>query len=368
MMNTRNFCLLLMAVLLARGAVLPACARGQESSPTKGMELITRLPSEFHLQFHEGDMHRVVTAEVLRLAMHFPQVDASGARPSIRTSVYSFTETVQQVLPDGSAIIAASLDSFKTGIDFGEGKNAENFFRFNSADDWSITHELHDIKVLPRAQFLGHIIRFEMRPDGTISRFLNLDDFHDDAVGHGYDYDMVHAMLSLTDSIRMGQLLEYGMGGMAALHGPYTSPSTATEIPITRRVTASREGNGKLKLAATYFDPPQRIEYLEGIATPMGILYFYGGGKGDLTISDGYLKHSAYRDTANVRLAVDIDTVPEEITRTVTTDVYPIPVMHASKITIREIKSHRGVLKDPNANMPDSDSTEPKKITFPNQH
>jgi len=306
---------------------------------------------------------------VLKLAMHFPQVDASGARPSIRTSVYSFTETVEKVLPDGSAIIGASLDSFQTGINFGEGKHAENFFRFNSADDWSITHELHDIKVLPRAQFLGHVIRFVMRPDGTIARFLNLDDFHDDAVGHGYAYDMVHAMLSLTDSLRMGQLLEYGMGGMAALNAPYTSPSTATEIPITRTVTSNRDGNNKLKVRASYFDPPQRIEYLEGIATPMGILHFYGGGTGEMAVSNGYLKHSFYQDTANVKLAIDIDTVPEEITRTVTTDVYPIQVLHASKITIREIKSHRAVYKDPNAGEFDSDSTAGAEIRkSPNQH
>jgi|GEM_PF-2631055 len=328
-------------------------------------------PPDVRLHFHEGDLHRVVITEVLRLAMHFPQVDASGARPSIRTSVYSFTETVEKELPDGSAIIAASLDSFKTGIDFGEGKNAENFFRFNSSDDWSITHELHDIKVLPRAQFLGHTIRFVMQPDGTISRFLNLQDFHDDAVGHGYDYDMVHAMLSLTDTLRMGQLLEYGMGGIAAAESPYTSASTATEIPVERRVTSNHEGKGKLKVRVRYDHPPSRIEYLEGIATPMGILHFYGGGTGELTVNDGYLKHSFFEDTANIRLAVDIDTVPEEITRVVTTDVYPIPVLHANKITIREIQVHHGVYKDPNPGAIDADSTdatEPKKFTPPNQH
>ena len=201
--------------------------------------------SEFRLHFVQGDLHRVVTKEILRLFMHFPQVDPSDAKPSIRTTIYSFSERVDSVLPDGSAVIAASLDSFKTGINFGEGPHAENFFRFNSADDWSITHELHDIKVLPRAQFLGHTILFVMRPDGTIARFINLNDFHANAIGHGYQYDMVHAMLSLTDSLRMGQLLEFGMGGMAAANGPYTSPSTTTEIPVTRTVYATRDGVGK---------------------------------------------------------------------------------------------------------------------------
>ncbi len=304
--------------------------------------------SNFRLQFHEGEMHRVVTKEVLRLAMHFPQVDPSDAKPSIRTSVYSFTETVQSVLPDGSAIIGASLDSFKTGINFGEGKHAERFFRFNSAKDWDIAHKLHDIKVLPRAQFLGHTLRFIMRPDGTIARFLNLKDFHEDAIGHGYPYDMVHAMLSLTDPLRMGQLLEYGMGGMAALKAPYTSPSTATEIPITRRVTARalRAERGTLKVRASYFNPQKDIAYLEGIATPMSIIRFYGGGAGEMTMKHGYLSHSFYQDTANVHLKIDIDTVPEEITRSVTTNVYPIKVLHASRITIRQI-SH-GVYKRPN--------------------
>ena len=340
MMRIRNFNFLLVISLFAGGG----SAYGQASSP-------------FRLQFHEGDLHRVVTKEVLRLAMHFPQVDANDARPSIRTTVYSFTEMVDSILPDGSAIIGASLDSFKTGINFGEDAQAENFFQFNSADEHDISHELHDIKVLPRAQFLGHTIQFVMRPDGTIERFLNLEDFHQTAVGHGYEYDMVHAMLSLTDSLRMGQLLEYGMGGMAAVNAAYSSPSTTTEIAVTRKVTARKVGKESLKVSSQYFDPPQRIEYLEGIATPMSILHYYGGGTGELALKDGFLKHSFFQDTAKVQLQIDIDTVPEEITRTVTTDVYPIAVLRASKITIKEIQVHRGEYKDPNANAPDSDTT-----------
>src|SRR5581483_3655408 len=242
------------------------------------------------LDFKPGDVHHVVITEVLRLAMHFPQVDEHDARPSIRTSVYSFTETIDSLSPNGFAYVSASLDSFRTGINFGEGPNAENFFRFNSAQDYDIQHELHDIKVLPRAQFLGHILRFVMRPDGTIARFINLQDFHDDAVGKGYDYDMVHAMLSLTDSLRMGQLLELGFGGLAAQASPYTSPSTATEIPITRTVSATPGKNGSLEFHVTYFDPPKHVDYLEGIATPLGINRFYGAGHGALLMRDGFLK------------------------------------------------------------------------------
>jgi hypothetical protein len=303
-------------------------------------------PPDFRLHFRQGDLHRVVTKEILRLAFHFPQVDEHDARPSIRTSVYCFTERVDSVLPTGSAIISASLDSFQTGIDFGEGKHAENFFHFNSAGEWDITHELHDIKVLPRAQFLGQTIRYIMRTDGTITKFLNLQDFQQAAIGHGYDYDLVHAMLSLSDSLRMGQLLEYGFGGLAALRSPFISPSTTAEIPITRTVRSMRSGPGTLDVNVRYLNPPDRIEYLEGIAMPLTIMNYQGGGTGSITLAKGFITHSEFKDTAKIILHVDIDTVPEEITRSVTTDVSPIAVLHARSISIREISSHSSATND----------------------
>ena len=300
---------------------------------------------DVRLHFREGDLRRVVTTEILRLAFHFPQVDEHDAKPSVRTSVYCFTERVDSLLPGGSAVISASLDSFKTGIDFGEGKNAENFFRFNSAGEWDITHELHDIKVLPRAQFLGQTLRFIMRPDGTIAEFLNLQDFQQAAIGHGYDYDLVHAMLSLSDSLRMGQLLEFGFGGMAAEQAPYTSPSTTTEIPITRTVTSHRIGVGMLDVSAKYSNPPQRIDYLEGIAMPLDIIHYSGGGNGSITLEKGYIKHAEYQDTAKILLHVDVDTVPEDITRSITMEVLPIAVRHG-KVSIKELDIHSGVNND----------------------
>jgi hypothetical protein len=326
--------------LLSFGA--PVYSQSHDTGP-----LARDLASDLRLHFHKGELHRVVTTEILRLTFHFPQVDEHDARPSIRTSVYSFTERVDSVLPNGSAIIAASLDSFKTGIDLGEGKHAENFFRFNSAGDWDLTHELHDIKVLPRAQFLGQTIRFVMRPDGTIAEFLNLQDFYQAAIGHGYDYELVHAMLSLSDSLRMGQLLEYGFGGIAAAqgHGTYTSPSTTTEIPATRTVSARRTRSETLDLHVRYSDPPARIEYLEGIAMPLGILDYHASGSGSVTLAKGYLLHSEFQDTAKVLLHVDIDTVPEDITRSVITDVYPIALLHG-KFSIKEISRHSGVNQD----------------------
>lgn len=313
-----------------------ACARSVSAQPG----------NDFRLHFHEGDLHRVVIKEVLSLAMHFPQVQERDNRPSVRTSIYSFTERVDSLLPGGMAVIAATLDSFQTGIDIGEGKHAENFFRFNSSGDYDITHELHDIKVLPRAQFLGQTIRFVMRPDGTIAQFLNLQDFHDAAVGADYDYDLLHAILSLSDSLRMGQLLEYGFGGIAAANGPYTSQTTTTEIPVTRTVSTKHSGAETLDVHVRYYDAPKRIEYLEGIAMPLGILHYEGGGTGSVTLSKGYLKHSFYQDTAKVLLDVDIDTVPEEIIRTVTTDVYPISVRYGRIVSLKELQTHSGVNTD----------------------
>ncbi|HEY3875652.1 MAG TPA: hypothetical protein VGM92_09260 [Candidatus Kapabacteria bacterium] len=300
---------------------------------------VSAQPNEFRLHFHKGDLHRVVITEILRIQMHFPQVDIHDVRPSVRTTDYSFKERVESVDADGSATIAATLDSFKTNITLGEGKHAENFFSFNSSADYDITHELHDIKVLPRAQFLGQTLRFVMRPDGTIKQFLNLQDFHDVAVNGGYDYDLLHAMLSLSDSLRMGQLLEYGFGSLAALNGTYTSPSTTAEIPITRKVTAKKYGPGMLDVHVRYENAPPRVEYLEGIAMPLFILDYYGAGAGTIAMSKNELKHSFYEDTAKVLLHVDIDTVPEIITRTVTTDIYPVSVMHGKLISIEDVKS-----------------------------
>jgi hypothetical protein len=323
-----------------------------------GRGLAFAQPSQVRLHFKEGDIRRVVTTEVLRLMMHFPQVDEEAAKPSIRTTEYFFTESIENVLPDGSAMIAASLDSFTTKITFGEGRHAEDFFHFNSAVDWDLKHTLHDIKTLPRAQFLGHTLRFTMWPDGTIKEFLNLQDFHGEAVGKGYDYDMVHALLSLSDSLRMGQLLELGFGGLAATKGEYVSHSTATEIPMMRRVTSTVKSNDDITVNATYYDAPKQIEYLEGIATPMGINKFAGGGAGEIKMKDGWIKHATYRDTANVVLQVDIDTVPEEITRIVTTDVYPIPVLHGGKVSIKEIEIHQATPKAPD---PNDETLSPRK-------
>lgn len=300
---------------------------------------------DYRLHFRKGDEWRVEIAETLRLMMHFPQVDPLDAKPSVRTTEYSFTERIDSVLADGSAAMSATLDSFKTRIAFGEGKRSEDFFHFNSAISWDLEHTLRDIKTLPRAQFLGQTIHYTLREDGTVKDFQNLADFHQIAVGQGYDYDMVHALLSLSDSLRIGQLLELGFGALAASKEKYTSFSTATEIPVTRTVMFIPSAKHGGKFTATYANPPARIEYLEGIATPMGVLGFHGHGEGELAMKNGFLKHATYHDSSNVLLAIDVDTVPEEISRQVTVDVKAIPVMRMGKnggrIEIKEIESHQ---------------------------
>jgi hypothetical protein len=317
---------------------------------------------DYRLHFRKGDEWRVEITEVLRLMMHFPQVDVKDEKPSIRTTEYSFTERIDSVLSDGSAIVGATLDSFKTRISFGEGKRSEDFFHFNSAISWDLEHSLRDIKTLPRAQFLGQTLHYTLKSDGTIVNFQNLADFHQNAVGQGYDYDMVHAMLSLSDSLRMGQLLEVGFGALAAAQKKYVSPSTATEIPVTRTITLTSTGKHAAKFNAVYSNAPARIEYLEGIATPMGIVKFNGKGQGDLILKDGFLKHATYHDSCNVLLAIDIDTVPEEISRQVTIDVKSIPVLRVGKnggrIEIKELEVHHEEPKEP------EDASDEHRVSF----
>src|ERR1041385_4171759 len=250
--------------------LLTLCAASLHAQPST--------TNDYRLHLRKGDQWRVDITEILRLMMHFPQVEEGDRKASIRTTAYSFTERIDSLLPDGSALMAATLDSFKTRISFGEGKHVEDFFHFNSAVEWDLEHTLRDIKTLPRAQFLGQTLHYTLNPDGTVSNFTNLDDFHKNAVGQGYDYDMVHAMLSLSDSLRMGQLLELGFVALAATKQKYVSASTATEIPVTRSVTVTPNSKHGGKLNAVYSNAPARIEYLEGIATPMGILKFDGRG------------------------------------------------------------------------------------------
>jgi hypothetical protein len=302
--------------------------------------------TDYKLKFREGELRRVSIQEVLKLFMVFPGVDSELAQPSLRTTNYSFTEKIDSVYNDGSALVAATLDSFKTVIYLGEGKDAEMFFSFNSTNDYDLRHAFRDIKTLPRAQFLGQTLRFTMYPDGTVHSFRNLDDFHNQSVGKGYDYDFVHAMLSLTDSLRMGQLLEQGFGALGAVVEAASSLSTVTEIPVHRSVIAKEHEPGRLAISTTYSNPPAKIEYLEGIATPLGIERFSGSGSGDVTVQKGHLIRSSFSDTAYVALQIDVDHMPETITRHVTVETAPIAVMHGGSVSIKEMEVHHDTPKD----------------------
>jgi hypothetical protein len=319
--------------------------------------------TDYSLKFHQGELRRVKIQEVLKLFMIFPGVDSELAQPSVRTTDYSFTERVDTVFSDGSAMIAATLDSFKTAIMIGEGKDAETFFTFNSTNEYDLSHGFRDIKTLPRAQFLGQTLRFVMYPNGTVHSFANLEDFHKLSVGKGYDYDFVHAMLSLTDSLRMGQLLEIGFGGLGAVDQKFTSPSTVTEIPVTRTVTSRELGDGRLAIRTTYSEPPKTIEYLEGIATPLGIERFAGSGSGELTFAKGHVTRATFSDTAYVALQVDIEHMPETITRHVTVETAPIAVMRGGSVSIKETEVHHDAPKDPQSEATPADGTKP--VTSP---
>ena len=164
-------------------------------------------------------------------------------------------------------------------------------------------------------------------------------------------------------AIMLGDRFHGTRGALAALGESYRSASTATEIPISRTVTARKERSaspteGQISFTTVYQAPPEKIDYLEGIATPMSILSFRGGAAGEVTLKSGFLKHSVLRDTAMVVLGVDIDTVPEEITRLVTTDVSPVSVVHGGKVSIKEVEVHRGAHKEP-APDPVDDGTPP---------
>src|SRR5256885_10279795 len=88
--------------------------------------------SNLKIKFKEGESSHVKLTEELRLIQQMSQVDSELVEPSIRISVYNFTETVEKVHSDGSALIAATLDSFTTIIYLGKVEGRNEYFRFNS--------------------------------------------------------------------------------------------------------------------------------------------------------------------------------------------------------------------------------------------
>lgn len=309
--------------------------------------------SDVKLRFTEGEMTRLKLIETLKLTMYQPGVDIEFIEPSVRMFDYSFTETVEKVNPDGSAVLSVRLDSFATTTHIGEGKGAEEFFRFNSSDDYDLRKNFRDIKTYPRAQFLGQNLRFTMGPDGMIRSFENLNDFKIAAQGKGFDYDFVRAILAMSDSLRLGQLLEQGFGAIPALsENTYNAPYTVTEIPVTRQISSRRKGDS-LFVNAVYAEAPEKIEYLEGIAIPIELKKFGGNGSGRMVVKKGKLVWGHYQDSTMVDLFVDPDTIPYKAVREVTIRRSPIEVRKGVKVTIQEKEVHRGVIKTPELKVPE---------------
>ena len=305
------------------------------------------------LKFKQGEQNRLNIVEVLKLTLYQPQVDEEVIEPSIRTFDYAFTETIEKVNPDGSALIAVTLDSFKTSTIIGEGHGREEFFKFNSSDDRDLRIFFRDIKAYPRAQFLGQTLRFTVGSDGTIINFDNLKDFQLAANGKGFEYEMVRAILALADTLRMGQLLEHGFGGLPAVGKPEArSTSTVTEIPVTRVVKSTKKGD-TIAVTTKYIDAPDRIEYLEGIAIPITLTDFAGGGQGKFVVKKGRVVWGQYSDSSTVKLNIDPEVIPYEAVRTVTVRRAPMEVLRGVKVNLKETEQHRGVLKEPEVQVPE---------------
>ncbi len=326
--------------------------------------LIHERPNAKHLTFRSGTIDHLAISEVLKITMHFPQVDNDEVRPSIRITDYDFTETVEKVNKDGSAMFAVTLDSFKTRIILGEGRDKEEYFAFNSNNDEDMKTKLHDIRTLPRAQFLGQTLRFTVGTDGQVKHFENLAQFHQNSLGPDADYDFVHAMLSISDSLRMQQLFEHGFGALAASatkEGEFSGPSTTTEIPITRTITLDKSipeksGADSLVIRGSYSNAPAHIDYLEGLSANLGLSEYRGSGRGYAVVENGMVVRAAFRDTSAMKLQVDIETVPEEIVRYITAYRSPVALMHGV-IHLDEKRTHRGIPKAPKLDI-DSNATE----------
>jgi hypothetical protein len=103
-------------------------------------------------------------------------------------------------------------------------------------------------------------------------------------MGKGFDYDFVHALLTLADSLRIGQLLEHSFGGIAGLQAKpgdaVQTKYTVAEIPVTRAIQSQLPRPDSVVFQTVYFDPPEKLNYMEGIATPLGLTDFSGSGFG----------------------------------------------------------------------------------------
>lgn len=293
------------------------------------------------IKFKEGDSYHVKMSETLYLRMQTSQVDSSMVEPSTRVSEYDFTETIEKVNPDGSAVFASTLDSFTTRIIVGKLDDRNEFFRFNSNNSYDLQNRLKDIRALPRAQFLGQTIRYTLGTDGLVKNFLNLSNFQVSTIARNFEYDMLHAMMSLSDSLRVGQLLEHGFGAIAAFSdgnkGMISYPSTITELHGIKKLKAERKGD-QITFTGDYENIPEKIDYLEGIAFPMGVENFVGKTRGSVTLKEGIAVRGMSVDSGKLDLHVDTETINDVIVRNVTFHRQPVKVLRGATIRIKEIE------------------------------
>jgi hypothetical protein len=304
---------------------------------------------DVRLSFKEGAVFHVKATEQLKLTMQGAQVDPELVEPSIRITEYHFTETIEKVLADGSANIAATLDSFKTTIYLDKVDDRNEFFRFNSTNEFDIQNRLKHISALPRAQFLGQTIRYTIGTDGLIKSFTNLKDFHNATIGRAFEYDMMRALLSFSDSLRVGQLLEQGAGALAALGAqtkPVLLPYTFTEIKLDREIAASRNADGKIVYEGKLTNPPRMIEYLEGIDTKMEINNFAGTTKGEIQLTGGIITGESITETGSMVIKIDVEDIKHRIDREYNLTREPIKVIRGT-VRIEEKERHKAEWKEP---------------------
>ncbi len=302
------------------------------------------------IKFREGESYHVKMTEVLYIKQQTSQVDPDMVEPSTRTSVYNFTETIEKINPDGSAKMASTLDSFTTRIIVGKIDDRNEFFRFNSNNENDLQARLKDIRALPRAQFLGQTLRYTLGADGLVKNFENLSGFQLGTIARSFEYDMLHAMMSFSDSLRIGQLLEQGFGAIAALsngkNGTIEGPYTVAEIHVERKLTAHRNGN-QIDYNGTFSDVPEKIDYLEGIAFPMALEHFKGGSYGSVIIKDGIVVNGSAVDTAKMDLHIDSEVITNEIVRHLKFEREPIKVLRGTTVKIKELEMHHTPPKEP---------------------
>jgi hypothetical protein len=334
----------------------------------KGLLFALLLPALFladkkpqpKITFKEGGSYHVVLNETLRLTQQFSQVDSALVEPSTRFTTYHFTENIDKVFPDGSALVAATLDSVMTKIFVSEVIDRNEYFRFNSNNDYDIGNRLRDIRALPRAQFLGQTLRYVLSPDGRIHHFENLSAFQNGIIARAYDYDMLHALLSFTDSLRVGQLLEQGSGAFAAASGnKVTIPYTLTEINVTGEISATATDK-RLDYRGVFKNPPAKVDYLEGIAYPINISDFSGGMKGSLTIENGLVTSQQQTDSATMKLSAEGDAFRNDIYRKVTLTRTENEGLRGAQINVKELRSYKPPTK-PQDSMTSIHLTPPRK-------